>query len=209
MNIRGIQLLQRMGFSMPNGLLITKDLSTLDLDELYRNAKRDITIRVMDHSEPINQQPRLEKDEKKYGVPKSKFFDIAQIKTQEMLSKGVRQQDIIYMLYHNYEPEDIKCCGRVAMHVHPLFGYFSVDVKKGYRDRNTNFKPDYVYVAPTMGEIVFRTEAWIEKADYPFSDKHLRDMLRNVPFIRKNPHIDFIVYAENDQLAYHDLVLMV
>jgi len=74
MNIRGIEFLRRLKLPVPRKEIISRDLSKIDLEELYLGAQRGATIIAFDYSEKINQNLIFEKNVREYKIKKKNIF---------------------------------------------------------------------------------------------------------------------------------------
>ena len=117
MNIRGFELLRKLGLSGPRKEVLVRDLTEVNLDDVYTGAIREVTIIAFDYSEPINQNPLFEKNVRQYKIPRDKFFEIGTILKLKLLEKGVDPTNIIFMVHQSYLPPDISYSGRAAVEI--------------------------------------------------------------------------------------------
>lgn len=208
MNIRGIELMRSLGLPGPRKEVIFRDISKIDLDYLYEDATRDVTIVAFDYSEPIFQNPLFEKNVRKYEVPKEEYFKTLESLSDELLSKGVNKDNLIFLTHQTYLHPDIAYSGRAAVDINENgFGSVMVDAIESLRKANSDFDVSFVYTCPVIGGRVFRSHGEVLKKDIDFPQDKLNIIIKNLFVIPDNPVLDFEVYRDNNQLFYHDMFL--
>lgn len=208
MNIRGIEILRKLGLPGPRKEQIFFDPSTVNLDELYTGASRGATILVFDYSEPINQNPLFEKCVRKYKIKKDEWSSDLDRLREDMLRKGVKLKDLIYLTHQTYTLDDISIAGRVAIHSDdPGFGYLVIDAKSSFRKANTDFTPDLIYQCPIVGGRLIKRDEKFLKKEFELPEPLFTQLVRDIQIIPGDPNIDFEVYADTGELFYHDMFL--
>ena len=199
MNIKGIKLIREFGLEGPKKEIITKDISEIDLDWLYDGAIKDATILIFDYNEPINQNPLLEKNVRKYKIKKEEYYQILNNLVEELLQKGVKKEDMIFLTHQTYTPEEISYSGRVA-----------IDGVESLRQANSDFSATFIYKCPILNGRLFRSEEKIIQQGFHLPEELLERLIQDILFLHKehrNPCIDFEVYKKEGQLFYHDAFL--
>lgn len=211
MNVKGIELLRNLKLPSPKKEIITKDLSDVDLENLYDGAIRGATILVFDSNEPINQNPLLEKNVRKYKIEKENYFKILNNLIEELIKKGVKKEDMIFLTHQTYTPEDIIYSGRVAIHLDEEGnGDLMIDGVESLRQANTDFSATFIYRCPILRERIFRSDQEIIQRDFNFPEELLEKLIGDVLDVHKNytnPCMDFEIYSECGSLFYHDMFL--
>lgn len=208
MNLKGIQLLRKLGLPGPRRESIIKNISDLDLDMLYSDAKRGATILAFDETELINQNPLYEQNVRRYSIDKEEYIDSANELTQQLNGKGVAKANITFVTHQTYIPEDISYSGRVSVHIdRGGFGKLTVEAVKSLRKGCVDFTPDYIYVCPILAGKPFLTKAELLKSEFVLHELLLRRLIKDSLRISGNPNIDFEVYADTNELFYHDMFL--
>ncbi|MCG8698322.1 MAG: hypothetical protein MI922_09730 [Bacteroidales bacterium] len=211
MNIQGIKLLREFNLPSPEKEIITKDISNLDLEHLYKDAPHDMTIIAFDETEEINQSPFLEKNVRKYKIKKEEFFDILDNLTNQLLKKGVKKENIIYMIHQSYIPDTIIYSGRAGIYIDDQgHGHLAIEAVESLKTSNQDYNPTFSYLCPIKTNRVLRSEEkiHIRKFDLPnhITEQIIIDIIK-ISKSHKNPHIDFEVYSHNGKLFYHDMLL--
>lgn len=208
MNFRGIKLLRELGLPGPKKELLFRELAEVDLDELYQGAKRDVTIMVFDYSEPIDQNPLLEKNVRRYQIKREEYSKVFRELTDEILERGVKEENLAYMTHQTYLPEDISFSGRVAILVEKNGSRsFVIDAVESLRERDTDFTPTFIYRCPIIDGKPDPTKAETIRKEIDFPEKHIGQMIKDVLKIPGIPYVDFEVFIAGDVLFYHDLFL--
>ncbi len=210
MNICGIERLREYKLPAPRRERIHHSLANVDLKELYQDAPHGATIIVFDRTEPINQNPLREKNVRKYCIKQQEFHDSGKELTRELLEKGVRSWNIVYLIHQTYISGDISYSGRATLAKdHAGMGLFEVDVIRGLRMANNDFNPEFIYSCPIVGDRIFRGMGKTERNNCNFPQEHLRRLIVDAHSIPGNPSLDFEVYKDTEQLFYHDMFLTV
>jgi len=207
MNIQGIQLLRRLGLPGPRAETIFREVSEVNLDELYNGSTRGSALFAFDSSEPITQNPLYEKNVRKYNVPRTEFLKTLEQLAEQMLRKGVRGKDLTFMAHQTYIPEDISFSGRVAIYTEGEVGNFFVEGIEGLRKGSTDFNPTFVYQCPFVSCALRTSQGIWLRQGVNFPGRYLEQLMRQVRLIPGDPNVDFEIYKDNEQLFYHDLFL--
>lgn len=211
MNIEGIKILRKLDLPAPKKEIITHDLSEVDLEDLYNDAKKDVTILAFDSNEPANQNPLLEKNVRKYKIKKEEYFAIRDKLIENLIEKGVKKEDIVFLTHQTYTPEDIKYSGRIAIHIDDYGnGDLMIDGVESLRKANTDFSASFVYRCPIRRGRVCRADQEIIQKDFDFPEELIERLIQDVLYVHKhhiNPCMDFEVYAKCGTLFYHDMFL--
>jgi hypothetical protein len=207
MNIRGIELLRQLNLSGPRKEFITKDLSTISLDNLYNGAKHGATIIVFDYSEPINQNPLLEKNIHQYQIDRKDYFNTAKELKKRMLLKKVKEENIIFLTHQTYLPEDILYSGRIAINTNDDMGLLMIDAVKSLRVADTDFNSRFRYQCPIVsGRLFFSKEKVLLKL-FNLPTAIIHNLGKDIISIPGNPTADFEIYIDSGEIFYHDLFL--
>jgi hypothetical protein len=207
MNIQGIQLLRRLNLPGPRLEIIFEDIFEVNLERLYLGATHGATILAFDVSEPINQNPLLEKNVRVYRVKREEFKQNLEMLTEQMLRKGVKKKDLIFLTHQTYTSEDISISGRVAIYTQGEVGSFFVEGNEGLRKGSTDLNPTFVYQCPIVGCSLRTSEGLWLRRDFYLPEQYLKQLMREVRLIPGDPNVDFEVYSDNGKLFYHDLFL--
>lgn len=210
MNIRGIERLREYKLPAPRKETIQHSLESVDLDDLYQEATHGATIVVFDRAEPINQNPLREKNVRKYCIKQQDFHETGKELTRELLEKGVRSWNIVYLIHQTYISGDISYSGRATLAKDDAgMGLFEVDAVQGLRMANTDFNPEFTYSCPIVGDRIFRAMGKTERNNCNFPLKHLLRILADAYCLPGNPSLDFEVYKDTEELFYHDMFLAI
>jgi hypothetical protein len=115
---------------------------------------------------------------------------------------------MIFLTHQTYTPEDISFSGRVAVDIHSSdTGTLLIDAVQSLRKANTDFQPTYLYRCPIRGGKPFHGEEKVEIEGFTLPLEIRSKVIRDVYRIPGNPNIDFEVYANTNQLFYHDMFL--
>jgi hypothetical protein len=208
MNIRGIELLRAMRLPGPLVETISTDLTKVDLNRLYDGSKRGATIVAMDYTEPVVQNPLLEKNARKYRIERGEYFDVWTQLIQKLEGEGVDRKDMGFLTHQTYTPDDISFSGRVASSKDPWgFGRVLVEAVKSLRKGKRDFQPQFIYRCPIVGDQIRRSEAEIMKERITLDPQLVKKLVRDVSRIPGNAHVDFEVYADTGRLFYHDMFI--
>ncbi|MGV8169397.1 MAG: hypothetical protein ACP5N3_05050 [Candidatus Nanoarchaeia archaeon] len=208
MNIRGIELLRRIGLPGPKKELVFSNEKEVDLDYLYTDCLRGTTIIVFDSAEPINQNPLYEKDVRKYKIERKDYFTVFKELVAKMQEKGVRRENMLFLTHQTYTSDDIIYSGRITVHIdNNGFGLIKIDAFQGLRKGQSTIDPDYIYSCKVVGTRIIKSSEKVYKSDFNFPGELLSRIIRDVRKISGNPNIDFEVYKENGALFYHDMFL--
>ena len=207
MNIRGIELLRKLGLLGPKKEIISRDLSSIDLDELYAGAVRGATILAFDYTEPINQNPLLEKNVRKYKIEREDYYSVLDDLIEQLGMKCVSRRDMVFLTHQTYAPVDIKYSGRVAIYLGDNgFGSLLIDAVESLRKGSADFDSTFIYRCPINGGRVFRSRGEILKQRFDLPFGIVSKLIGTVYRLPCNPNVDFEVYNEGG-LFYHDMFL--
>jgi len=211
MNIRGIELLRAAHLPGPRKEVIFTNADEVNLDSLYSGAEHDVAIAAFDYTEPIDQNPLLEKNVRRYEVPKERFGDTLVELASELSWKGVSGFKIVFMANQVYTPETIAYSGRSCIFMdRNRTGFFALDAIQSPRRQRSDFTPRFSYRCPVIDGRPVRSQGEAAKRDFEFPEGKLARAIRDTAKIPGNPCIDFEVYCDlfsKEELFYHDLHL--
>ena len=208
MNIRGIEFLRRLKLPVPRKEIISRDLSKIDLEELYLGAQRGATIIAFDYSEKINQNLIFEKNVREYKIKKKEYFLVLENLIEKLSKEGVEKQNMIFLTHQTYVPQEISLSRRISLDINEeSSGRIIIEIIKSLRKANSNFNPDFVYQCPIIGGRVFRSEGQINRKNLEIRQNLISRLISDLSKIPGNPYADFEVYSDTGELFYHDLFL--
>jgi len=212
MNIQGIKLLRELGLPSPEKEYITKNISDINLEQLYKDAHYDITIIACDETEKVNQSPFLEKNARKYKIKKEDFDETLKELTQQLIKLGVDKRNILYIIHQTYTPSTIIYSGRVIIYTDKNEnGNLIIDTIDSLREADQDFNPTFSYICPIRANKILRSEEKISKEKLNLPNHIVEQIIADILKVckeHKNPHIDFEVYSHNGKLFYHDMFLV-
>ncbi|MBD3259529.1 hypothetical protein GF371_02750 [Candidatus Woesearchaeota archaeon] len=191
----------------PRKEIISDNLANIDLDDLFDGADKGATILVFDYSERINQVPLFEKDVRRYRINKDEYFDVLDELVTGLERKHVKRENMVFLTHQTYTAEDIAYSGRAAIHVEYGFGFLIIEAVASLRKGSSEFNPDFAYRCPVYSDRIFRSRGEFWKRDIELPNTLVSKIIRDIYRISGNPNIDFEVYADNNQLFYHDMFL--
>ncbi len=208
MNIRGIEFLRKLNLPAPKGEMISRDSNEFDLVELYKGAEKGATILVFDYTEPINQNPLLEKNVRQYKIVQDDYSKTLDSLIGVLAKKGVDRRNMKILTHQTYTSEDIVCSGRVALEMDSGGqGLFMIEAIESLRLGSSDFEPSFVYLAPVSGGRMSLSLGSVLRGKWILPEKLFRRLIKDIYRIPGNPHMDFEVYSDTGNLFYHDLFL--
>lgn len=207
MNVKGIELLRKSGLPGPENEIIVRDISKIDLDNLYKDSKNGLTILIFDYLEKINQNPLYEKNVRKYGIKKQDFFKVLDDLVEKLKEKGVKRENMVFVIHESYSSKDISFSGRVAIQDKQGNKSLIVEAVRSLREGEKDFTPEFVYHCPFIRERLFYPGQEIIKQEFDFPKEYLDKIIEDALTIPGNPNIDFEIYANTGKLFYHDMFL--
>jgi hypothetical protein len=207
MNIRGIELLRYLKLPGPKKEIITRDITSVNLDYLYKGAKRGATVAVFNYQENIDQNPLLEKNIQQYEINKESYFSTAEDLENKLLKQGTKKQDLVFLTHQTYLSEDISYSGRIAINMNNGFGLLMIDAVESLREANTDFNSRFRYQCPIIGGRMFYSREEIILKSFNLPSVIIKNLIRDISLIPGNPHVDFEVYADDGSIFYHDMFL--
>jgi len=170
---------------------------------MYKDAIRGATILVGDFTEPLNQNPLLEKNSRKYCIPRQDYISTAEQLIEELAKKGVERENMAFLTHQSYAPEDISYSGRVSVTGNSLI----IDAAESLRLHNSDFDSGFVFKCPINGGKPYRSRGSIIKRTFDFPKNLIGKIILDAYKIPGQPNLDFEVYADTGKLFYHDAFL--
>ncbi|MBW3003258.1 hypothetical protein KY328_00925 [Candidatus Woesearchaeota archaeon] len=208
MNLKGILYLRELGLPGPDHAVFFRNLSELDLEDLYRDSDKAALI-VFDSTEPLLQLPGYEKDEHAYPILIPDFANILDEKLEKMLKKGVNREDVVFYAHHAYGDEDISYSGRISiLEKGEPKRFLLIDAVDRLREANTDFDATFVLhgTLPHECRRASRSDEFIAKNGFAFPRSLQDKLVYDISRIPGSPNVDFEVYNDG-RLFYHDMFM--
>jgi len=143
MNIEGISLLEKFGFSPPFQSRVLKydEVSKIDLNKLYSGARCGASIQAAPKYMKLSHGPNLlDRTRGEHNIPQYQFFEAFDKVVSKAREKGFAPSQLLFAICQSVPPS-VTISGICARVDDNGFGYLACEVLNGVR--SGDFTPDY------------------------------------------------------------------